>query len=253
MRVAMLEDEVPAAARLASLLARVAPEAELVATWPTVSAAVAGLPDAGPLDLLLCDVRLGDGSVFTLFDQVDLDVPVVFTTSYDAYLQRAFDHNGIGYLLKPIREAELAAALGKARRLQRHFLERRADGQLAPAAPSGPEGPATRFLARKGTALVPVSVSEVAWFLSQHKVLFLVHRDGRRMMMDGTLAELEPRLDPARFFRLDRRVIAQIDAVRAVRPAGRGRLSVELSPPSVEEVRVSQGNAAAFRAWLGGS
>jgi len=245
----MLEDEAPAAARLAALLARVAPQAELVATWPTVVAARQGLSQVGRLDLLLCDVRLGDGSVFSLFEQVDLHVPVVFTTSYDDYLLQAFSNNGIGYLLKPVREHDLADAIAKARRLERHFVERGPDGVARPV--RDPVGQAARrFLVRRGTALVPVSVQDTAWFLSQHRMLFLVHRDGRRLLMDGTLAELEPRLDPRHFHRLNRRVIAHVDSVAQVRPAGRGRLEVELDPPSTEVVRVSQASAAAFRAWL---
>lgn len=249
MRIAMLEDEVPAAARLAGLLARAAPDAELVATWPTVEAALRSLPTIGRLDLLLCDVRLGDGNVFRLFETLDLDVPVVFTTSYDDYLLEAFAHNGIGYLLKPVKQEELAVAIGRARRLERHFLERGEDGVVRPRSP---DGPLRRFLVRRGTALVPIPVEDVAWFLSQHRLLFLVHRDGRRLMMDGSLAELEARLDPARFHRLDRRVVAQIDSISQVRPAGRGRLEVDLLPASTEVVRVSQANAAAFRSWLAG-
>ena len=246
MRVAIVEDEVPAAARLADMLARVAPEAELVAIWPTVAAARAGLAGVGRLDLMLCDVRLGDGTVFQLFEQVPIDVPVVFTTSYDDHLLDAFAHNGIGYLLKPVRPDELRTALHKARRLERHFALRIGRGDAVPPV----DGVQRRFLVRRGSALQPVSVQDAAWFLSQHRLLFLVHRDGRRLMMDGTLAELEPRLDGDRFNRLNRRVIAQIDSIAQVRPGGRGRLEVDLLPGSAEVVRVSQSNAAAFRAWL---
>jgi DNA-binding LytR/AlgR family response regulator len=97
-----------------------------------------------------------------------------------------------------------------------------------------------------------LSVEQAAWLTSEHKLSFLVDRQGNRFMVDATLAELEACLDPARFFRLNRRYIAHIDGIAKFRSAGRGRLAVRLTPDAEEEVLVSQERAHAFRSWVAG-
>jgi DNA-binding LytR/AlgR family response regulator len=90
----------------------------------------------------------------------------------------------------------------------------------------------------------------VVWFTTEHKLTLLVHRNAARLVVDEPLGALEERLAP-RFFRLNRQVLAQADAIASFRSAGKGRIAVTLRPPADEDAVVSQETAAAFRAWIG--
>jgi two-component system LytT family response regulator len=108
-----------------------------------------------------------------------------------------------------------------------------------------------RVLARKGPDFVAVPVAEVAYFFTEYKLVFLRDAQGTQYLVDRALEKLEAELDPGRFFRLNRKYLAQISAVRRFRPADKGRLSVVLAPEPAEPVVVSQEKAGAFRKWMG--
>ena len=110
----------------------------------------------------------------------------------------------------------------------------------------------TRFLVRQGEQLLPLPVAEAAWFLSRNETVTLVATDGRRFVLDYTLEQLESLLDPARFFRLNRQLIAQLPAVRRLHPHFNGKLLVDLHPAPTEEILVSREKAPALKAWLEG-
>ena len=197
--------------------------------------------------------------------------PVIFITAFDAYAIRAFQANSIAYLLKPVKLAELQAALTKLRQwpkvglkvkneelksgddLGSNFnsptspIERLLDALPRPGRPYK-----TRFLVRQGEQLLPLPVAEIAWFLSRNETVTLVAADGRRFVLDYTLEQLESLLDPAQFFRLNRQVIAQLPAVRRLHPHFGGKLLVELHPAPAEGILVSREKANAVKAWLEG-
>jgi DNA-binding LytR/AlgR family response regulator len=222
---------------------------EVLGVCDSVRSSVEWLQSQPHPDLILADIQLTDGTSFQIFEKVPSRCPVVFVTAYDAYVLDAFAANGIDYLLKPVRTEHLAAALGKYLTLQSHF-----QGEAGSEAPAAPEAPRLRqrLVVRRGLDELSVPVEQAAWLTSEHKLSFLVDRQGNRFLVDSTLAELEACLDPARFFRLNRRFIAHIDGIARFRSAGRGRLAVRLVPDAEEEVLVSQERAQAFRAWVAG-
>jgi DNA-binding LytR/AlgR family response regulator len=103
---------------------------------------------------------------------------------------------------------------------------------------------------RKGADQRALPVDAIAWATSEHKLTFVVDREGTRFLADPTLQELEATLDPARFFRVNRQILVSIDAVARFRSVGKGRLRLELDPAAPFEVVVPQERAARFRAWL---
>ena len=276
MTILLLEDEYPAAERLQRLLLQAAPEAQVLAVLDTVAGALAWLATHPAPDLILSDIQLADGLSLEIWEQAVVPSPVIFTTAFDAYAIRAFQANSIAYLLKPVKLAELQAALAKLRQWGEvnqlrvkseelrvkmaapvdstlnsslltlnsiHSIERMLD-TLRPYK--------TRFLVRQGEQLLPLPVAEAAWFLSRNETVTLVATDGRRFVLDYTLEQLEGLLDPARFFRLNRQLIAQLPAVRRLHPHFGGKLLVELHPAPAEEILVSREKAPALKAWLEG-
>ena len=278
MTILLLEDEYPAAERLQRLLTQAAPGVQVLAVLDTVAAALAWLAANPAPDLILSDIQLADGLSLEIWEQAVVPSPVIFTTAFDAYAIRAFQANSIAYLLKPVKLAELQAALAKLRQWPKVGLKVKSEElksgddlgsafnsslltfnsptspieRLLDALPRPGRPYKTRFLVRQGEQLLPLPVAEIAWFLSRNETVTLVAADGRRFVLDYTLEQLETLLDPAQFFRLNRQVIAHLPAVRRLHPHFGGKLLVELHPAPAEGILVSREKANAVKAWLEG-
>ena len=270
MTILLLEDEYPAAERIQRLLAQAAPEAQVLAVLDTVASALAWLAANPAPRLILSDIHLADGLSLEIWEQAVVPSPVVFTTAFDAYAIRAFRANSVDYLLKPVKLAELQAALAKLRQ----WPGAEAGARSAPGLSLPPTSPPpalnfpierlldalphpgrpykTRFLVRQGELLLPLPTAEIAWFTSRNDTTTLVATDGRRFLLDYTLEQLESLLDPVHFYRLNRQVVAQLSAIRRLHPHFNGKLLVELHPAASEEIMVSREKASAVKAWLEG-
>jgi DNA-binding LytR/AlgR family response regulator len=123
MTILVLEDEAPARAWLTQVLARHRPNATVIAL-ASVADALAWLATHPAPELIVADIQLADGLSLEIFERAQPGCPVIFTTAYDEYLVEAMRRDGIAYLLKPLREEELAGALAKYDRLESHFTER---------------------------------------------------------------------------------------------------------------------------------
>jgi len=249
MRVAIVEDERPALEKLRSALSEAAPNAHIVAELSSVAEALQWLSRNPAPDLIFMDIQLSDGTCFEILRKHPVRCPVIFATAYDEFLLEAFASNGIDYLLKPIRPERLAAAVEKYRGLREHFA---GDHLSLLAALERKPQPRGRVLVRKGLDYIPVEAENIAYIFTSDKLVFLVTDAGVRYMLDRPLAEMESELDRTRFFRANRAWLVRIGAVARCRPWGKGKLLLELRPPTQSEVVVSQERAAAFRAWLGG-
>ncbi|MBJ6108869.1 response regulator transcription factor [Hymenobacter sp. BT523] len=247
MNVVVIEDEPLAAQALAALLTRLRPAARILASLGSVEEAVEWLREQPAPDLLLCDIHLSDGNSFEIFRQVAVSAPVIFTTAYDAYAIQAFQVNSVDYLLKPLQAAEVERALQKYETLRPAALPAAAENvqRLVRATPR------TRFLVKTAQALKAVPVDQVAYFLAEEGVVFLVTHPGKRYIIPDTLDQLESQLDAQNFFRINRQFILSIGAVQEIRPYFKGRLVLQVVPPAAEEALVvSAGRAPAFKQWL---
>ncbi len=249
IRALIIEDEAPARERLAQLLADSATPCAVAGAIDSIAAAGKWLRANPAPDLILADIQLGDGLSLDFFRAVPPPCPVVFVTAHDEYLLEAFATHGIAYLLKPVKRAELDAALAKYRGLGRHFAGSLAALAASLAAPA--VAPRQRILAQRGNTHQPVAIADVAYFFSENKLTFLLTRTGERCLVNEPLATLATELSPAQFFRVNRNYLAHVAAVKSFSSVGKGRLSVQLLPRPTEEILVSQENASAFRAWAG--
>ena len=247
MRIVIVEDERPAREKLASAIREAAPEAKIVAWLTGVAETVEWLENNAHPDLLFLDIQLSDGRSFEILRRTAVTCPVVFATAYDEFLLEAFASNGIDYLLKPVRQERVEAAIEKYRRLRGHFIADHA-GLLE----SVSRTPAReRLLVRRGIDFISVKTADIAYVFTAGKLVFLVARSGLRYVLDRPLADLEAELDGMQFFRVNRAYLVHIDAVVRCRPYGKGKLLLELKPRAEEDVIVSQERASALRDWLG--
>lgn len=246
-RVFIIEDEAPARERLAALLATITPPCTVVGSADSLASAGQWLRVNPAPDLIFADIQLGDGLSLELFKTQPPPCPIVFTTAHDDYLLEAFAAQGIAYLLKPVKPDALAAAVAKYHQLGRHFAGNLAALAAAVAAPARRQ----RILAQRGPSFQPVAIADIAYFFSENKLTFLVTRTSEKCLVNEPLTVLAGELDPAQFFRVNRNYLVHAAAVKSFSPVGKGRLAVQLAPRTVEEVQVSQENAADFRAWAG--
>ena len=245
MKVAIIEDEVPARQQLISLLRKLRNDIDVVNESTSVKEAVAFLQETPVVDLLFMDIQLNDGLSFEIFKKVTVSCPVIFTTAFDQYMLDAFRQNGIDYLLK---KADLQQAFAKLEKLKSHFSSDIVDALRS--VQEEQNGFRKRLVAKKGVSFKSVPVEEIQYFFSEHKVSFLVNREGEKLILDKPLADIEADLDPATFFRINRKYIAAISAIESYRSFEKGKLSVQLIPAPREEIVVSQEKASVFKGWM---
>ena len=247
MNVLVIEDEPLAAQALAALLTRLRPATRILASLGSVEEAVDWLRAQPAPDLLFCDIHLSDGNSFDIFRQVAVGAPVIFTTAYDAYAIQAFQVNSVDYLLKPLQAAEVERALQKYETLRPAMLPATVENVQRLVRTT----PRSRFLVKTGQVLQAVPVEQVAYFLAEEGVVFLVTHAGKRFIIADTLDQLEGQLAAQHFFRINRQIILSIGAVQEIRPYFKGRLVLQLAPPvEGEALVVSAGRAPAFKQWL---
>ena len=251
MKVIVIEDEIPAAGRLTRMLQDLNMGIGVVATLDSVESSVAWLRQA-PADaaeLIFMDIQLADGLSFSIFQQVTFSMPVVFTTAFDNYMLKAFKVNSVDYLLKPIDAVELRRAVEKYRQLYRgagltekiqklieevHFTKYK-----------------ERLLIRRGQQLQFLKTASTAHCHADGKLCYATDFNGNSYLLDNTLQELEGMLPPRQFYRVNRQLLVNVEAIRKVHAFLGGRLKLELAPPSGADCVVSRERVSPFKAWLG--
>jgi len=253
MKTLIIEDEQFAADILADLIRAVRPEASVVDVLGSVEEAVEWLRLHQAPDLIFCDIHLSDGSSFDIFRQVEVRCPVIFTTAYNQYALDAFKVNSIDYLLKPVKREDVAAALRMYDESRQHFLAEglgNLQGLLHTLQVPAQRPLRSRFLVKVGPSIRVVQLPEIAYFQAEDAVVFLVTHEKKRHIVNFTLDQLEEQLDPQLFFRANRQLLVHITAVREVKPYLKGRLFLQLNPPTAEDAFVSSSRATAFKQWL---
>lgn len=252
MNVLLLEDEKNAAIRLQELLAEVAPEAVVIDVLETVAETLQWFKSSKQKpDIILSDIQLADGLSIDAFAQLDIKIPVVFTTAYDAYTLKAFKLNSIDYMLKPIDKDELKAALNKYHAL--HTAESDIDPKLLSVIQNIVTGKASyrsRFLLRRGERLFTVPTEEIAFVRADDKIVYLLTKGKQKHIIDESLEELEKTLDPALFFRINRTYIVQLSTIDKISNHFNGRLKINLHHCDDEDIFVSKSRATEFKKWL---
>lgn len=247
IRALIIEDELPAARRLKRLLQDLPHAIEIIDILESVEQAVAWFQQH-QADLVFLDIHLGDGISFSIFDQVSVPGPIIFTTAYDQYAIRAFKLNSLDYLLKPVDPDELTAAVAKyeARQVSPPTI----DVQALLQAMQPVQTYQKRFMVNTGDKIRSIPTEEVAYFFGQQKYVFLITQDGRRHLIDLTLTQLENLLDPETFFRINRQFIVAFPAIQQMFSYSKSRIKIELAPKPDMDAIVSIEKTPRFKAWL---
>jgi len=253
MNTLIIEDEEPAAARLKKMLLEIEPDAQVAGVIVSIQSAIDWFKKNPMPDLVLMDIHLADGNSFEILNEVSITCPVIFITAFDQYALQSFQANGIDYLLKPIKKAELTKAIEK---FKKWFLQKGAaeiDYQkLAAMIKLQNKDLKKRIMIRYGEVIKTVEIDEVAYFYTEEKVNFLRTKSNTTYPVDFNLDEIEHMLDPGKFFRINRQFIINFDSIVKMISFSKSRVKITLQPPSDIETVVSTERSGNFKHWLTG-
>ncbi|MEL6558908.1 MAG: LytTR family DNA-binding domain-containing protein [Bacteroidota bacterium] len=253
MKVAIVEDEERAANRLKQLLFEIDPTVEVIAEMETVREVVAYDWASSGVQLLFLDIHLADGSSFEIFEEVEIDLPVIFTTAYDQYALEAFQINSVDYLLKPIDSTKLRHAIEKWQKWYQN-PEKILQPQLEKLMESlaGRKTYSQNLLVAQKHKLVPVAVSDFALFYIENGVVRGVTFDQQTYFPEQNMDELEAMLDSSLFYRANRQMILNQKSITGIESFFNSRLLVSTNPSIEEDILISKAKAREFKNWLKG-
>jgi DNA-binding LytR/AlgR family response regulator len=251
MRVIIIEDEIPAAKRLEKLLHNCNDPIEIVHKSDSIESSVRYLAVAENIDLIFMDIQLADGLSFDIFEQVKITAPVIFTTAFDQYTLKAFKVNSIDYLLKPIDEKELQQSLAKYQQLYPKMQNDFPEKMVKLIQEMNTVKYKERLLIKRGQQLSYLKIESTAYCFADGKLCYAVDFNGTKYLLENNLAQLEEQLQPDNFYRINRHLLVNIEAVKKVHTWLGGRLKVEVLPATTAETVVSRERVNGFKEWLG--
>jgi len=251
MNIIIIEDEKPAARLLQRKVEKFGLQVNTM--LHSVEEAINWFNTNQHPDLIFLDIQLSDGLSFEIFEQIEIKSAVIFTTAYDEYALRAFKLNSIDYLLKPIDEDDLEIAVNKfkARNVAAPSLS--LDFEMIKKMLVNPMDREykKRFTIKMGQQLKMIAIEEVECFYSENKGTYLHTLDNRDYLLDNTLEQLETELDPKLFYRVSRKFIIPMKAIKEIQLHSNSRLKVILPTYKDDEVIVARERVNDFKEWLG--
>ncbi|MEE1962641.1 two component transcriptional regulator, LytTR family [Flagellimonas taeanensis] len=250
MNVIIIEDEKPAARRLARLLADL--DMEVSTMLHSVDESIEWFQNNPHPDLIFLDIQLSDGLSFEIFDVVDVKSAIIFTTAYDEYALQAFKLNSIDYLLKPIDDEELESAVKKYKNFKPENRKISVDFNDIKNLLVNPleREYKKRFTVKVGQHLKIINADEVECFYSENKGTYAATSDGRNYLLDTTLEQLEEELSPKIFFRISRKFYVNINHIGDIISYTNSRLQIKLKRFNEQEIIVSRERVKDFKLWL---
>lgn len=251
-KILIIEDEIPARKKLKRFIEDLNSAAEIMAELDTVQSAVDFLKIHHP-DLIFSDIELLDGNAFEIYSQVRISCPIIFTTAYDQFWMNAFESNGIAYLLKPF---------------SRERFKKAWDKYLLLSSPSSDTNSSINaltkliqqnFQKKEYKKRFTINTNQGIYFLETENILFFQANEGiifaydttgkKHLLTETTLKELEERLNPINFFRINRSELIQKKYIEKIERYNKNTVAIRLKGYE-PYLKTSQSNTTAFREWM---
>lgn len=247
MRILIVEDETAAYENLMDILLEIDPGIQIGGNTESVGQTIHWLQANQAPDLIFMDIHLSDGSAFAIFDKIELETPIVFTTAYDRYAIDAFKVNSIDYILKPVKVEDIRHALDKYGKLTRQDVVQYLS-QLTQLAPTPKYK--DKLLVPYKDRLLPINMAEVSCFYTADKNTFVYLKDGTKYPYSKTLEQVISFLNPSDFFRANKQYIIARDSVTNITIWFDSRLLVTLDAEMPERIYISKNKASEFKSWM---
>jgi two-component system LytT family response regulator len=259
LRAYLVDDEPLALERLIRLLSNFSGlEVAGSATDPAKALGFLSGHDGNSIDVLFLDIQMPGMTGFDLLSRMSEQPFVIFTTAYDEYALRAFEVNSIDYLLKPIEADQLERAIGKLERLRPIVKPAWQQSQelpqllkeLALSLRGEHHEYPRRIASRVGERISFLDLDAVTHFQALDKLTYAI-ADGRQHSVDQSIADLERRLDPARFLRIHRAVLVNIDWIHEVNSWFAGKVVLTLKDLRHTQLPVARDRVRILKSRLG--
>jgi two-component system response regulator LytT len=249
INVLIIEDEAKAARELAAILKRIDDEINVLGILDSVEQSLQWFKTNKQPDLILTDIQLADGLCFDIYNQVNIQSPIIFCTAFDEYLMNAFDTNAVSYLLKPISREKVEKALEKFHAMRSAF-EKKETNNITGLLQQLKYQYKTALLVHHKEKIIPVPVKDIACFYLDKNLLSIVTVTNQKYHLSSTLDEIEKLLDPAVFYRANRQFLINKAAIANAERFFARKLVVKLIVDTPETIIVSKAKASEFLEWM---
>ena len=251
MRIVVIEDESLAVDKLKRYLQKYDSEILILETLASISEAVIWFQNNDDYDVVFMDIQLTDGLSFEIFNQVQINKPIIFTTAFDEYAIDAFKVNSVDYILKPITFTDISKALHKLKKMQAIFAGNESMENLMQTVAKKKEK--DRFLVRLGNHIHSIKTTEIALFYADGRTVYLLTKGGKKFILEYTLEDLSNVLNETEFFRVNRTFIVNINGITDVLVYSNSRLKITPTIKVEKEIIVSREKVSIFKKWFEGN
>jgi len=245
MKVVIVEDEELSQELLKELLNLRFPDFEVVKILNTVKDSIKYFSNTN-VDLIFMDIHLKDGECFEIFEKIDIQTPIVFTTAYEEYAIKAFEVNSLSYILKPITESKIEKIVKKLNLIT-------TSKNVEDTNTINNQQIDKRITVKLGNKIIAIEQENIAYFVFEDKVCYLYTKDNNKYIIDYSLDTLSTKLDPKAFFRVSRDCITSFGAIKEITKYFKGRLNISLNPEYDKNFILSQERVPDFMKWIKGN
>lgn len=246
----IVEDEFFAAQNLQRLIEDTDSTINIIEVLQSVQDSIEWFKTNKHPDVVFMDIHLADGDSFDIFENVQINSKIIFTTAYDEYALKAFEVNSIDYLLKPIENESLTRALKKLSSVSSVSISSDHILQLISSMQKEKELFKSTLLIPYKDKLIPVSVDNIAYIRSEFKMAKIFCYTGQKYVLDISLDKMMLQLNPSKFYRVNRQYIVAHSAIKDMSIWFQGKLAINLSITTEERIIISRVKSDEFKDWF---
>ena len=251
MKALIIEDEIVAAQNLQRLIQETNPDIEIMSVLKSVEESIECLSSDTLPDLIFMDIHLSDGSAFSIFNNVKIDCPIIFTTAYDQYALNAFEVNSIDYLLKPVNKKDLERAITKYKNFNlSNKISNDTLKELFDMIKGKKSEYKSRFLIPYKDKFLSLDVVDIAFIYSENKMARIVSVKNQSYQINISLEEMSKQLNPDLFYRANRQFIISRSSVKDIVTWFDSKLAVNLHVETPEKIVISRAKVQEFKTWF---
>jgi len=253
LSVLIVEDEPHSQRELKRLLSQSGYDIHVMECIDSVEDTIDWLNDNPAPDIMFFDIQLSDGLSFEIFNHIDTNIPVIFTTAFDEYAIQAFKVNSIDYLLKPVKQVDLNASLEKFLLLKesnRTTENSLSYDQIKNLLEINKHSYKSRFISRIGDQIIYIDVNEIAYFKAEDNEVLIITFSNKSYIIDYSLEQLGSMLDPDIFYRVNRSYFINIRSILKISKYFNSRIHLKLEPDAEGDVLISRIKVPDFLNWI---
>ncbi|WP_158799202.1 LytTR family DNA-binding domain-containing protein [Pedobacter sp. L105] len=252
MNVLIIEDEIKTAKELKKLIEGIDDGIRVLTILSSVKSAIQWFKEHPAPDLIFSDIQLADGLSFDIYQEAAVKVPVIFCTAFDEYAIRAFEANGIDYLLKPIDEDKLHQSLEKYMNFKKLFIVQPDDYnlKLSSLASQLDHSFKRSILIHFRDQIIPVKTAGIRFVYTANGLVMLTDEHDHLYTTQYTMEQMEAMLDPSQFFRANRQFIINREFIQNIEHYFNRRLVVKAKGETPEKIIIGKVKYSDFLKWM---